>query len=146
MIRDAAWEDLPAVLRLGREFWAESGADDALPFSDEAAMDTLCELVDGGLPGCLLVADDAGRIIGAAGAVFYPHPFSGVKTGMELFWRAAPGHGRGLMAELEARARAAGCKAMVMGGLEAKRPEAVQALYVRAGYTPMERGYVRALA
>lgn len=147
MIRDAVEADLGALLQIGRDFFAANGAADLLPWDEDTACDVLCGILTGESEGCLLVAvDDLGVIQGATGAVFFPSMWNRHnKAGIELFLRAARGHGGELLAALEERARAAGVRTFGMLCLDAMRPEAVGALYERRGYRATERVFVKRL-
>lgn len=97
----------------------------------------------------ILLVDDQRR--GMAGAAVFP-AFMDEQTllAQELFWWVAPEHrGSGIAIELldamEAAARAAGAKALLMLCIDRLEGKRVAQIYQRRGYAPAERTFVRKL-
>jgi hypothetical protein len=80
------------------------------------------------------------------GGVLSPLYFNPAKVvAAELFWWAPDGGGRELREAFEAWARQAGAFAVQFSGLADAQAERVAALYRRAGYRPVETGYLKEL-
>ncbi|KFC61958.1 GNAT family N-acetyltransferase [Massilia sp. LC238] len=149
MIRRAALSDLGALLSMGRKFFAASGYADIARFDEESFRRTVDQLMTDN--AVCLVAEIDGQVVGAAGALAYPFYFDAShKTGQEVFWWLDPEHRGGqvgirLFAELEAWARAQGCKSFTMIALDAVDAWRVGKIYQRCGYRPSEHSYIKEL-
>jgi GNAT superfamily N-acetyltransferase len=146
MIRPAEERDVPFLVAMGRDFYEASGYAGLAPYDGASAAAHVRFLMAHGL---LLVAEDAGQVVGAIGAAIAPFPFNQAHTlAAELFWWLDPqhrGHGPALVDAFEAAAREKGCSATAMMALEAQRPEMVGRLYERRGYRLVEHSYLRGL-
>ena len=142
MIREATLDDLPALLDMGREFYAAS-AFDAIGFNEDTARAMLQVLI-GSPTGVLLIAEG-----GMAAALVYPFYFNAEHTtAQELFWWVAPqarggGLGRQLIAALEAAVQARGAKSLSMIALAEIDGPAVAELYRRHGYRASEQSFIK---
>lgn len=149
MIRPAQPADLGALLAMGRRFFAMSGYADLTNFDDASFCATVDRLM--GADATCLVAEADGQVVGAAGALAYPFYFNADhKTGQEVFWWLDPEHRGGqvgicLFAELEAWARAQGCRSFTMIALDAVDAARVGKIYQRCGYRPSEHSYIKEL-
>lgn len=149
MIRKAAEPDLPYLVLLGEEFHAAARVGDHVPFDLPSAAALMLRLIRDE-DGVLLALDDGGDVVGMAGAILYHHPFNGsVTSAQELFWYVRPGRrdgaGRALLSALEDACRRAGASLMTMISVETQRPDAVAAIYRRAGYAQTERTFMKRL-
>ena len=148
MIRAARHEDMPRLVEMGRAFLAETALADFTEIDDDSFSRTLTGMIDGDR-AVLIVAEES-QIIGLIGGLVYPFYFNtNHLTGQEMFWWVEPayrkGAGRQLFKALETWAREMGAKTLTVMALDSNRPEAVTAAYKRAGYTPTERNFMRAL-
>lgn len=149
-IREAIERDIPALLEMGRRFFAVSGYEPLTCYDSRSMEKTLRSLLSDG-NGILLVAETGGGIAGMAGGMIYPFYFADSHmTGQELFWWVDPeyrggGPGPKLLEHMERTAREKGAQSFVMGALAARRPDRTGALYRRRGYVPMEHLYIREL-
>ncbi len=138
MIRDATHADVPDLLAMAKEFAAAAYPEIELVAAD--FMTTCNELVSRET-GVLLVSDR-----GMLGALIYPMYFNaGHLHAQELFWWDRGGEGAQLRTTLEDRARDAGAATLAMLCVDTLRPEAVAAVYGRAGYRPGERSFIKVL-
>lgn len=150
MIRAATEEDIPDLLRMGREFYAQSGAWPDLAAFDAASVTATLRHLIVSPDGILLAAEQGGSVVGMAGALLYPLWLNTVhRTGQELFWFVAPQHRRGLggrlLTALERAAKAAGAQSFTMICEADLRADALGRVYRRAGYRPTERAYMKGL-
>lgn len=149
MTRHAKQEDFPQVLALARRFFAATGYAELVAFDDESFKATFMHLL--GDDGACIVAEDAGQIVGIAGALAYPFYFnSNHKTGQELFWwmneeQRGSSLGAEMFAALETWARSVGCKTFSMIALEKLRPDSVAKIYRRAGYSASDHSFIKEL-
>lgn len=148
-IRPATHDDIEAVTALGEKFHTEGGLEQLAPYDPDSIRSLLAVLIDGD-SGILIVAEQDGEIIGMAGGMVFPLYFNAaVKVGQEFFWWVQPEHRRGpgkaLKDAIEQAAKAAGAAHWFMIALENVRPDAVGAVYRRAGYRPWEHSYVKGL-
>ena len=138
MIRPATYDDIPAMLVMGRAFAEDAGVVARVGWDDASVADTLETLIDND-DGIVLVSEQ-----GMIGGIVAPHPFNhSVRVFSELFWRAEDGQGRALLNEAEkiARQRGANVSAMVaMDGMERTRK-----LYKRLGYAYCEAQFMKVL-
>ena len=148
-IRAATYADIPAIVDLGRAFFAASDMGALASFCDESLGVSLHRMIDADA-AILLVAEVAGNVVGMAGAMIFPAYWNAaIKIGQETFWWVQPPHrgavGPMLMAGLESEAKARGARSFLMVSLEALRPAAVARLYERSGYLPLEHSFWKAL-
>ncbi len=148
MIRPASINDIPRLVEMGRLFFDETAIAAFATFAGESCSRTLNELIDGE-NGAVFVAEE-NEVVGAIGGMVYPLFFNvDHLTGQEFFWWCEPeyrkGAGRKLFEALESWAQERGARSFTMIALESNRPDAVAAVYKRAGYRPSERSFIRGL-
>ena len=142
MFRDAKDEDLPAIVEMGAKLHAAAGLADFLAFDPISFETTLSVLMEDGL---LLVVGDP--LVGAAGIMVFPAYFNLDHTmATEVLWWLEPEHrgcGRAFLSEIETRTKAAGVTVLMMGCMEALRPEGMARMYQQAGYRPMDHFFYK---
>lgn len=135
MIRKATRDDIPEILRLGAEFLAYS-PHNVHPLDPDAFADFAGKLIDGA--GAIFLSED-GFIGGlVTGAYFNP----AVLFGAELFWWARK-EGRQLREAFEAWAKENGAVELHFTGLLDERSDTITKVFRRAGYQPLELGFVK---
>lgn len=137
MIREATFDDIPAIMALGREFADEAGVTARVGWDDACVWDLLAGLIESP-DGILLVSEN-----GMIGGVVYPHPFSGLRVFVEMFWRAKDGNGLALLSAAEEAARQRGAAQMVMIAMDDMAR--TRRLYSRIGYAPVEVQFMKEL-
>ncbi len=151
IVRNAIHEDLPRYLPLAQAFHAASPMHGVIPFDAEGYSDFYLRAVDNPSLGVWL-AEDEGKIIGIAGALFYPMYFSPSNVVVqELWWWIAPeargkGAGQAMYETIESWASAKGATALFMIALEDGRSDEMAQLYSRKGFRPMERTFFKEVA
>ena len=134
-------DDIPALVQLGKEFHEENpiicGFDaDSLEASLRVWIATAILLTDG---------KDA-MICGFVNPVYFNHS---VLTAHELFWFVRKGKrngaGKALLEAFRQEARARGATVHIQTASETGRIAAVDRLYRRQGFEPLERGYIKEL-
>jgi hypothetical protein len=135
MIRAATLDDMPEILRLGREFLAYS-PNRWIPL-DEDAFTATCEAIIAGA-GAIFLSED-----GFIGGVVTPCYFNpAFLFGSELFWFARVG-GQELREAWEGFCRERGVAAQTASGLVDDREPAIRRAYRAAGYEATEIGFMK---
>lgn len=145
MIRSATLDDLPAIVKMGEAFFAESCFSDLVRFDPESFADTARKIINGDVDGSFLVAEG-----GMAASVFYSLYVNRlVRAAQELFWYAVPekrnGLGRMLLNALELDAQLKGVNLFMGTATAGLRDEAVGRLYRMRGFNPAEHTYIKRL-
>jgi GNAT superfamily N-acetyltransferase len=86
------------------------------------------------------------KITGAIGGYLFNDPNDNVLSAKEAFWFMDPrsrGHGRALFAAFEAWAIEHGARRIWMVRLDGFREHAMDSLYTRRGYVPIERAFCK---
>ncbi len=136
MIRRATGEDLGQAVAFAKAFHAES-VHAWIPTDDEALTVWMAGLIEG---GAVFLSDE-----GIIGGVILPLYFNpSYRIAAELFWWA-PKEGRALREAYEAWAKEQGAFISQFSGQRNERAETVEKLFRRAGYTPVETGYMKRL-
>lgn len=149
MIRPAGVEDIPTIASMGKAFFDEAAWSDVVEYVSEDCAASLLAMIEGE-HGIVLVAEEAGQIVGMAGGVVCPLYFNRAHlSGQELFLWVKPGERRGLggrlLIALEQAAKDAGCQSWSMIALDRVEPEATGKLYERRGYRASEHSYIKRL-
>ena len=135
MIRRATIEDLPEILALGAEFLAASPSA-WIPLSERDFAATVTHLIEG--QGAIFLSDD-----GFIGGMLVPCYFNYAHIfASELFWFARK-EGQQLREAFEAWGQDLGASAATASGLTDDRERAIRRVFGRAGYVPMEVGFMK---
>ena len=141
MIREAELSDLPEIVRMGRLFGAAVGA----PIDDESILDTAENVIN---------SDESVLLIGEgvmAAALTYPFYFNkNMLVAQELIWwvdkdKRGSGVGRDLLMALEQWAKGIGATQLIMIAMSDTSTEFVERVYLRNGYKPFEKTFVKVL-
>lgn len=140
MIRRATPDDIRALIEMGQAFFVETGWNEKADFDVESFAHTCGALMDYGV---LLVAVEKDAVVGMAGAGLAQAWWNrNVLTGQEVFWYVQPayrkGHGRRLMAGLEAVVKSLGVQLFSMSAEMGLRGQALGRLFRQQGYFPSE--------
>lgn len=144
VIRQAAGADVPRLVAMGERFITETGYHALLPVNAAQITALMQDLVSGSASSILVLERD-GALIGMIGLYAFRHPISGEAVASEVFWWVEPearGGGLRLLTAAEAWAAAQGA---VLLQMIAPTP-AVERIYTRRGYVPVERLYQRRVA
>lgn len=142
MTRRATQEDIPACLRMLRDF----GKAASLDCDDESLLATLRALLGSG--GLYVTGEP---VHGMAGVMLYPQFFNTAHlAAQEMFWWVDPqarraGAGRALLGALEGYARENGARTLTMICLDDLDGDRVAAFYRSEGYRPLERNFMKVL-
>ena len=144
MIRLASSEDIPQLLRMGRNFFDVSGYADYMEFNIDDSKELLTTLIDFGT----LLTDGKYCMLGF---VIFP-AFMCNKTliAQELFWwvdeeKRGSGLANDLLLKAESLAKGNGANIMAMLSLEELNGKKVNSLYLKSGYKRKEQTFMRAL-
>lgn len=136
MIRRATLDDLEITVSFAEAFHAES-VHAWIPVDHEALTAWMRGLITG---GAVFLSDH-----GIIGGVILPLYFNpAVKIAAELFWWA-PQEGRALREAYETWAKEEGAVISQFSGQRNERAETVEKLFRRAGYEPVETGFMKRL-
>lgn len=139
-VRRATEADTPAVLEMGRRFYATTLYTRFADYDEETALRLIAMMRD---TGVLLVAENDRQLLGMAGLLVAPFLFDASrKAAYEVMWWVDPaaqgaGIGRALLEAVEPACREAGCAVIQMVRLSSSPPQARQ-LYERYGYESSE--------
>lgn len=144
VIRQATFDDIEAVVELGRNFIAGSQYSALIQPDGDAMFQTVRMLVDHHVVLVLEVPD--GPIVGILGIATYPHLVTGQCCAVECFWWVEPAfRGRGIAmlraAEEWARSRGATFIQMVQPHSE----ERLGRVYEHLGYVVTEHQFQKQL-
>jgi GNAT superfamily N-acetyltransferase len=144
LVREAGPLDLPEIMALCRRFFEASGYR-SFGFDEESMLGTLRRLMDH--PDGVVLVADGGMVAGVVYPVFFNQSH---RQAQELFWwvddeARGSGVGRDLIRAFEKWAKSNDCKTVSMLCLEALEADKVEKLYLRSGYKPTERAFVKEL-
>jgi GNAT superfamily N-acetyltransferase len=149
-VRPATVDDMSSYMDLAAAFVATTPISHIVPFDREGT----AAFVEGALYNddmAVLVAEDAGELIGITAAIAYPMYFNPAKlVAQELWWYIKP-EARGgvasklLFQEIEKWGKDKQAEAMFMVALDNDRVETMVKMYGRLGYAPTERVFVKGL-
>jgi N-acetylglutamate synthase-like GNAT family acetyltransferase len=150
IIRKAKLEDLEVYNELLKDFHKASPMDGVVEFSPEGCLQFLHTSVTNESV-LLLVSEIDGEIVGVTSAVLYPMYFNpDALVAQELWWWLTPsargsGAGNLMFKELERWSKDKGASVLFMIALEDERANAMEKVYARAGFKPMERTFSKEL-
>lgn len=141
-MRQATQDDWGEYLRMGTEFYNQSGYSDIGELSEPHLKQTFDILVDAGS----MLIDEGGMI----GWINFPVFMTGTPVAQELFWwvdedKRKTGLGLKLLRSAEAKAKEQGASHIMMLCLDRLDGEKVAKLYKRMGYESREQTFMRAL-
>jgi GNAT superfamily N-acetyltransferase len=144
-IRDATEADVDAIVAMSSKFYATTNYRSYASMDADTVASLVRMLIDTSI---MLVAEDAGEVIGMAGLVVAPFLFNAsIKGAHEVVWYVSPdsrgnGAGKELLMTIEQQAKAKGCRIIQMLTLATSPVQAGQ-YYERAGYAHSETCYTK---
>jgi GNAT superfamily N-acetyltransferase len=148
IIRSATEADLPQYAVLAKAFHMASPMHGTIDFDLDGYSQFYLNALQNDAIGIWLAEID-GEIVGIAGALAYPLYFNPSATVVqELWWWLTPksrgsGAGGKMFKQIESWADERKASALFMIALEDSRSKKMENLYVRAGFTPMERTFIK---
>lgn len=147
IVRKATEKDLDDYIEMLAEFHAASPMVDVAiydPIKTRAFLAASLENND----ILLLVGEINGEIVGVTSCLIYPLYFSQSTVGQELWWWLTPkargsGLGKMMFAAIESWSKEKGATALFMIALEDERAAAMEKVYFRAGFKPLERTFIK---
>jgi len=144
-IRDATEADVDDIVAMSSKFYATTNYRSYTNMDADTVAGLVRMLIDTSI---MLVAEDAGEVIGMAGLVIAPFLFNAsIKGAHEVVWWVSPdsrgsGAGRELLREVELHAKEKGCRIIQMLTLSTSPAHAGQT-YERSGYAHSETCYTK---
>ena len=143
IVRQATTDDLPAILRMAEQFWAQT--DYKVPFKPESAAVMVEACMMQGLCHVLEDNEPVGFVAGVMAPLLGNHDYI---VGSELAWWVNPEYRSGrngfmLMQAIETAAKDAGVHFWNMMNLESVNPEIAEKIYTRAGYAKSESTFLK---
>jgi GNAT superfamily N-acetyltransferase len=147
-VRKATESDLPKYIVLAESFHMASPMHGVIGFdADGYSQFYLSSLQNDNVGIWLAEIDD--EIVGICGALVYPMYFNpSALVVQELWWWLTPasrgsGAGGKMFKQIEEWAKERNASALFMIALEDSRAKKMENLYVRAGFKPMERTFIK---
>ncbi len=147
-VRRASQGDVSAIIRMGLAFIESVPALSRVGI-DEPATRALIERLVSSDDAAIFVVESGGDPFGMLAIVSYEYYFNPEFTmSQELFWWVDEEHRNSgcaseMLSAAESWSRSRGVRAMQMISLDESDGDAVSAMYVRRGYVPLERSYVK---
>lgn len=146
-VRQATAADLDAYTELLAEFHAASPMANVAEYDPAKTRAFLAASLENS-DILLLVGELNNEIVGVTSCLLYPLYFSQSTVGQELWWWLTPkargtGIGQKMFREIETWAKDKGATALFMIALEDERAAAMEKVYFRAGFTPLERTFIK---
>lgn len=148
IVRKATEGDLPQYLKLAQAFHAASPMHGSIEFDSLGYSEFYLSSLRNDSVGVWL-AESENQIVGICGAVAYPLYFNpSAIVVQELWWWLTPasrgsGAGKQMFNQIEAWAKEKNATALLMIALEDSRVKKMENLYIRAGFKPMERTFIK---
>ena len=148
IVRKATPSDLPQYAELAQAFHAASPMHGSIGFDVQGYSDFYLTSLENDNMGVWLAEID-GTIVGICGALAYPLYFNPSAVAVqELWWwltPAARGSGAGgkMFKQIEQWAKDRNASALFMIALEDNKAKKMENLYIRAGFKPMERTFIK---
>jgi GNAT superfamily N-acetyltransferase len=149
-VRQATAADLDAYVKLLDHFHEASPMRGVAPYDPDGIRAFLSASLENSNI-LLLVGELDGQIVGVTSCLLYPLYFSpGYQVAQELWWWLTPeargsGIGQAMFKAIEAWAREKNARALFMIALEDERAAAMEKVYFRAGFRPLERTFIKEL-
>lgn len=148
IVRQATVEDLSRYIVLAESFHMASPMQGMIDFDPVGYGEFFKTSLQNDNVGIWLAEID-GEIVGISGAVAYPLYFNPAAIVVqELWWWLTPksrgsGAGGKMFKQIETWAKQKNAAALFMIALEDSRAKKMENLYVRAGFKPMERTFMK---
>jgi GNAT superfamily N-acetyltransferase len=149
-VRQATASDLDAYIELLAHFHESSPMRGVAAYDPEGIRAFLTASLENSNI-LLLVGELDGQIVGVTSCLLYPLYFSpSYQVAQELWWWLTPaargsGIGQAMFKAIEAWAREKNARALFMIALEDERAAAMEKVYFRAGFRPLERTFIKEL-
>ncbi len=140
IVRPAALNDIPDIVRMGQEFASYPGYEGQVRLEQDVFAERLHSLAVAS-DGCLWVLDDGGAVHGAIGGFAAPSLFSSARHAAELFWfvdEAYRGNGGGRLLLNAIIAWAKHMDVVSLNMIEPPGSPEIGALYERQGFKKFE--------
>jgi len=147
-VRKATESDLAQYVVLAEEFHIASPMHGVISFDPVGYAKFFSESIQNESVGIWLAEVD-GLMVGISGAIAYPLYFNpSALVVQELWWWLTPeargsGAGGKMFKQIEYWAKERNASALFMIALEDDRAAKMEKLYVRAGFKPMERTFIK---
>lgn len=148
IVRKATETDLPQYIKLAQSFHAASPMHGSIEFDVPGYSQFYLSSLQNDSVGIWLAEIDD-EIVGICGAVAYPLYFNpSALVVQELWWWLTPasrgsGAGGQMFRQIEHWAKEKNAAALFMIALEDNRAKKMENLYIRAGFKPMERTFIK---
>lgn len=148
IVRKATETDLPQYLTLAQAFHTASPMHGAIEFDVPGYSQFYLSSLENDNVGIWLAEID-GAIVGICGAIAYPLYFNpSALVVQELWWWLTPasrgsGAGGQMFKQIDQWAKEKNASALFMIALEDNRAKKMENLYLRAGFRPMERTFIK---
>ena len=148
IVRKATEADLPEYIKLAQAFHTASPMHGSISFDVPGYSQFYLSSLQNDSVGVWL-AEIENNIVGICGAVAYPLYFNpSALVVQELWWWLTPasrgsGAGGQLFKQIEQWAKDKDASALFMIALEDNRAKKMENLYIRAGFKPMERTFIK---
>lgn len=148
IVRKATEADLPQYVKLAHSFHTASPMHGSIDFDPEGYSKFYLASLKNDSVGIWLAEID-GEIVGICGALVYPLYFNpSALVVQELWWWLTPksrgsGAGGKMFKQIEDWAKDHNASALFMIALEDNRAKKMENLYIRAGFKPMERTFIK---
>jgi N-acetylglutamate synthase-like GNAT family acetyltransferase len=148
IVRKATEADLPEYIKLAQAFHTASPMHGSISFDVPGYSQFYLSSLQNDSVGVWL-AEIENNIVGICGAVAYPLYFNpSALVVQELWWWLTPasrgsGAGGQMFKQIEQWAKDKDASALFMIALEDNRAKKMENLYIRAGFKPMERTFIK---
>jgi N-acetylglutamate synthase-like GNAT family acetyltransferase len=148
IVRKATEADLPEYIKLAQAFHAASPMHGSIGFDVPGYSQFYLSSLQNDSIGIWL-AEIENNIVGICGALVYPLYFNpSALVVQELWWWLTPasrgsGAGGQMFKQIEQWAKDKNASALFMIALEDNRAKKMENLYIRAGFKPMERTFIK---
>ena len=147
-VRRSEKTDRAGIIKQARAFFAVSPMARRVGFEPDG-FGAFLDQIEASDVAQVWVVDKAGEIVGISGAVAFPLYFApSVTIAQELFWWIDPAErgttaAKQMMFEMEGWAEQIGASQLFMIALENDRAAAMERVYSRSGFSPIERTFTK---